>query len=165
MTLHVLVLPLFLNKIIFYLYIYSLYYISKMSNKFCSLDPIPTFMLKKCPQELAPILLHIINGFMLQCVFPAEMKTALVKPTIKCVESKNTSDCVIDKSRNITPRSYWRIIILGCDVTLVLRQTVYSEPRAPLILNSCSERLIHRTCTFSFTLIYNLPFVVCCACD
>jgi exonuclease III len=57
--------------------------ISKMSNKFCCLDPIPTFLLKECSQELAPILLHIVNCSMIQGEFPSEMKNAVVKPTIK----------------------------------------------------------------------------------
>ena len=76
-----------------------LHTISKMSNKFCSLDPIPTFMLKKCSQELAPILLHIINGSMLQGVFPAEMKTALVKPTIK---KKNADPDILKNYRPVS---------------------------------------------------------------
>ena len=37
----------------------------------------------------------------------------------KCVESKNTSGCVIDNSRKIMQSSYWPIVILGCDVTIV----------------------------------------------
>ncbi len=58
-------------------------YISNMSNKFCSLDPIPTFLLKRCSRELAPILLHIANCSLMQGEFPNEMKTAIVKPTLK----------------------------------------------------------------------------------
>ena len=30
--------------------------VNSMSNKFCGLDPIPTFLLKQCFEELAPIL-------------------------------------------------------------------------------------------------------------
>ena len=57
--------------------------VSKMSNKFCTLDPIPTFVLKKCIKELMPILLHIINQSLTSGVFPDEMKKAVIKPTIK----------------------------------------------------------------------------------
>jgi len=57
--------------------------VSKMSNKFCSLDPIPTFVLKKCVKELTPILLHIVNLSLTSGEFPDEMKKAVIKPTIK----------------------------------------------------------------------------------
>ena len=57
--------------------------IANMSNKFCSLDPIPSFLLKKCADELTPVLLHIVNMSIEQGDFPAEMKNAVVKPTLK----------------------------------------------------------------------------------
>ena len=57
--------------------------VSKMSNKFCTLDPIPTFVLKKCVDELTPILLHIVNQSLTSGVFPDEMKKAVIKPTLK----------------------------------------------------------------------------------
>ena len=58
-------------------------HISKMSNKFCSLDPVPTFLLKKCVDELSPVLLHIVNLSVSLGEFPSEMKKAVVKPTLK----------------------------------------------------------------------------------
>ena len=57
--------------------------ISGMSNKFCNLDPIPSFLLKKCVDELSPILLHIVNLSVSHGQFPTDMKTAIVKPTLK----------------------------------------------------------------------------------
>ena len=57
--------------------------ISKMSNKFCCLDPIPTFLLKKCVDELTPILLYILNTSVTTGSFPAGMKKAVIKPTLK----------------------------------------------------------------------------------
>ena len=58
-------------------------YISKMSNKFCSLDPIPTFLLKDCVDELSPILLHIVNSSVSLGDFPSNMKKAVIQPTLK----------------------------------------------------------------------------------
>lgn len=55
----------------------------KLSNKFCCLDPIPTFLLKDCINELSPILLYIMNESLKTGVFPETMKSAVVKPTIK----------------------------------------------------------------------------------
>ena len=57
--------------------------VSKMSNKFCCLDPIPTFLLKECVDELTPILLFIINKSLTTGSFPTGMKKAVVKPTLK----------------------------------------------------------------------------------
>ena len=57
--------------------------ISKMSNKFCCLDPVPTYILKDCVSELSPILLHIINSSITAVQFPANLKQAVIKPTVK----------------------------------------------------------------------------------
>ena len=54
-----------------------------MSNKFCCLDQIPTFLLKQCVDELTPILLHIINSSVGTGSFPSGMKKAVIKPTLK----------------------------------------------------------------------------------
>ena len=35
--------------------------IALISNKFCDLDPIPSFLLKRCVDELSPILLHAVK--------------------------------------------------------------------------------------------------------
>ena len=66
--------------------------ISTMSNKFCNLDPIPTFLLKRCVDELAPILLHIVNLSVSLGEFPTEMKKAVVKPTLK--KDNLDADCL-----------------------------------------------------------------------
>lgn len=58
-------------------------HILKMSNKFCGLDPIPSFLLKKCVDELAPVLLHVVNLSITKAQFPKDMKKAIIKPTLK----------------------------------------------------------------------------------
>ena len=78
--------------------------ISKMSNKFCCLDPIPTFLLKECSLDLAPIILHIVNSSMTLGIFPDDMKKAVVKPTIK----KKTADP--DILKNYRPVSNLSVI-------------------------------------------------------
>ena len=57
--------------------------ISAMSPKFCSLDPIPTWLVKECLDDLGPILLMIVNLSLKKGIFPACLKAAIVKPTIK----------------------------------------------------------------------------------
>ena len=73
--------------------------VSKMSNKFCCLDPIPTFLLKKCVDELTPILLHILNTSVTTGSFPIGMKKAVIKPTLK----KENAD--VDSLTNYRPVS------------------------------------------------------------
>ena len=57
--------------------------IAKMSNKFCGLDPIPSFLLKRCVDELSPFLLYIMNLSLTTAIFPTDMKKAVIKPTLK----------------------------------------------------------------------------------
>ena len=66
--------------------------ISNMSNKFCGLDPMPTFLLKRCVEELSPVLLHIVNLSVNKAEFPACMKKAVIKPTLK--EASADPDCL-----------------------------------------------------------------------
>ena len=67
-------------------------YVDQISSKFCCLDPIPTFLLKKCSKQLAPILLHIVNSSLSKASFPSEMKRAVIKPTIK--KTNADADCL-----------------------------------------------------------------------
>ena len=73
--------------------------VSKLSNKFCCLDPIPTFLLKACIDELAPALLYIVNESLKTGSFPETMKNAVVKPTLK------KSGCDQDVLSNYRPVS------------------------------------------------------------
>ena len=57
--------------------------IKGMSNKFCELDPIPTWLLKSCLPELSKILLYIVNSSITQGTFPTSMKHAIIKPALK----------------------------------------------------------------------------------
>lgn len=66
--------------------------IAKMSNKFCCLDPIPSHLLKQCVDELSPILLQIVNLSITSAHFPAEMKKAVIKPTLK--KDNADTDCL-----------------------------------------------------------------------
>jgi hypothetical protein len=52
-------------------------------SKSCSLDPLPTFMLKEHTDLLAPAITSIINMSLSSAKVPLSMKTALVKPLLK----------------------------------------------------------------------------------
>ena len=52
-------------------------------NKSCELDPLPTWLLKLCVQELAPISAAIVNKSLETSCMPAELKRAHVRPRLK----------------------------------------------------------------------------------
>lgn len=54
-----------------------------MSKKFCSLDPIPVWLLLSCFEELKTCLMFIVNNSLTVGVFPSLYKKAAVKPTLK----------------------------------------------------------------------------------
>ena len=57
--------------------------IVKSPCKSCTLDPIPTDLLRKCLDVLLPIITDIINESLANGTFPDEYKLALVTPLLK----------------------------------------------------------------------------------
>ena len=53
------------------------------SNKSCELDPISTWLLKICINELLPILTAVINSSLSTGEFPEQCKHAIVRPLLK----------------------------------------------------------------------------------
>ena len=52
-------------------------------NKSCELDPLPTWLLKLCAQELAPIITAIVNRSFEASCMPTKLKRAHVRPRLK----------------------------------------------------------------------------------
>ena len=57
--------------------------VKSMPSKFCSLDPIPTWLFKECLPELLPLLHYIVNQSLETGTFPCNLQHAVVKPTLK----------------------------------------------------------------------------------
>ena len=57
--------------------------IQKSPNKSCELDPIPTWLLKNCIDELSPILTRLFNISLENAYVPLDLKSAIVRPLIK----------------------------------------------------------------------------------
>ena len=68
--------------------------ISSSPTKSCALDPIPTWLLKQCQDQLAPVLTTVVNGSLSCAEFPTELKKAFLTPLIK----KIILDCEIFKN-------------------------------------------------------------------
>ncbi len=57
--------------------------IQKSKSKSCSLDPIPTWLLKEYTEELIEVITRIINISLSEGIFPEHFKEALILPLIK----------------------------------------------------------------------------------
>ena len=53
------------------------------NNKSCELDPLPTWLLKQCTEELLPLISAIINNSLESGVFPYQCKHAIIRPLLK----------------------------------------------------------------------------------
>ena len=57
--------------------------IRKSPNKNCSLDPVPTWILRQFSDELAPFITSMVNASMKDGVFPSSQKKAMISPILK----------------------------------------------------------------------------------
>ena len=57
--------------------------IMQSPTKSSILDPIPTWLLKKCLSSILPAMLQIVNMSMVQGAMPSQLKSAIVTPLIK----------------------------------------------------------------------------------
>ena len=57
--------------------------ICKLPNKCCSLDVIPTWLLKQCMPTILPTLTKVVNISLKSGTFPTSLKQAIVTPIIK----------------------------------------------------------------------------------
>ena len=57
--------------------------IKESASKSCSLDPIPTWLLKECQEVLLPVITHIVNLSLSTSTMPSELKEALISPIVK----------------------------------------------------------------------------------
>ena len=57
--------------------------ISESHTKSCSLDPLPTFLLKDCLDVLLPSITKLVNYSLIDASFPNAFKKAVVTPLIK----------------------------------------------------------------------------------
>lgn len=57
--------------------------IMSCTNKSCELDPLPTWLLKKCLDELLPLLTSLFNTSLETGQFPQQFKSAIIRPLLK----------------------------------------------------------------------------------
>ena len=52
-------------------------------DKSCELDPLPTWLLEECIDELVPTITDIVNMSLRDSLIPKALKTALIRPLLK----------------------------------------------------------------------------------
>ena len=57
--------------------------ILKAPCKSCELDPLPSWLLKDCVDELSLIVTSIVNASLKHAIVPLSLKTALIRPLLK----------------------------------------------------------------------------------
>ena len=77
--------------------------IRESPTKSCSLDPLPTFLLKECLDELTPVITTIVNSSLSTGIVPKDLKKAIITPLLK----KPTADCdVLSNYRPVSNLAY-----------------------------------------------------------
>ena len=77
--------------------------VAKSSSKWCSLDPVPTWMLKAHLDCLLPSITNLVNESMSTGIVPTKMKAALVMPLLKKPSLDNN---VMDNFRPVSNLSF-----------------------------------------------------------
>ena len=85
--------------------------INKMTSKSCEYDPIPTWLIKNCLEELLPFVTLIINLSLQSGVFPHSMKSAIVRATLK---KSNLDSDVLNNYRPISNLSFLSKVLEKC---------------------------------------------------
>ena len=108
--------------------------IMSSSGASCKLDPIPTWLLKLCIDELLPVITEMVNLSIRGGFVPADWKCALVKPLLK--------KPVFNNFRPVSNLSF----IPKCAEKLVLKQLLsHCSENAPLLSNQSAYRKYHST--------------------
>ena len=108
------------------------------SNATCQLDPIPTWLVKKCVDTLAPIITKMINFSLDSGYIPDDWKNALITPLIK----KLDLDPIL---KNFRPVSNLRFVSKVSEKAVISQLLDHCSKNAPLPTNQSSYRKYHST--------------------
>jgi len=113
--------------------------VSKAPAKHCSLDPVPTWLLKRLLPLLAPTLAKICNASFSEAVFPATLKQAIVRPRLKKA-TLNAED--INSFRPISNLSFLSKVV---ERAAAARLSVHFESQQLLPSRQSAYRARHST--------------------
>ena len=112
--------------------------ISSSSNASCQLDPIPTSLLKKSVDVLAPIITRMVNSSLVSGCVPDNWKIALVLPLIKKLGLELVQE-------NFRPVSNLPFVSKIAEKAVIPQVLDHCSKHAPLPSNQSSYRQHHST--------------------
>ncbi len=104
----------------------------------CNLDPIPTWLLKKCLDVLLPVLTKMVNLSLKTGVFPDEWKLALVIPLIKQLSLETIFP-------NYRPVSNLAFVSKVTEKAVINQSSTHIKLACPLPVNQSSYKEGHST--------------------
>ncbi len=114
-------------------------YIRESANKSCSLDPMPTWLVKECMDSLLPIITKIVNLSLSECCMPGQLKEAILTPLLK----KIFLDCEVLK--NFRPVSNLAYISKLIEKIVAIRIRNHSHTHNLQELMQSSYKQFHST--------------------
>ena len=106
------------------------------SNSTCSLDPNPTWLLKRCSDVLTPIVTQMINLSLSEGHVPAQWKNAVVRPLLK----KSDLDPVL---KNFRPVSNLAFVGKAAEKAVIEQLINHCTTHQLLPVNQSSYRKYH----------------------
>ena len=108
------------------------------SNSTCSLDPNPTWLIKRCSDVLTPIITQMINLSLSEGLVPAQWKNAVVRPLLK----KPGLDPVL---KNFRPVSNLAFVGKAAEKAVIEQLINHCTTHQLLPVNQSSYRKYHST--------------------
>lgn len=113
--------------------------LSHVPNKQCSLDPVPTWLLKALTNTVPDIIARLINVSLQSGIFPSSQQHALVKPVLKKPQLDPTDP------NNYRPISNLSFLSKLLERTVASRLTEYLEHNKLMPVNQSAYRRRHST--------------------
>ena len=130
--------------------------ILESKSKTCTLDPIPTTLIKACIDELLPTLTSIINKSLSSAIFPKNYKHALISPLLK----KASLDHNILK--NYRPVSNLQFLSKITEKVALLQLKEYLDTNNLMPANQSAYRECHSTETALLRIMNDLLLDIDC---
>lgn len=110
----------------------------KSSNVSCELDPIPTWLLKLCADELSPIITKMVNFSLEQGFVPIPWKNSLIRPLLKKIGLEAQWE-------SFRPVNNLQFVSKIAERAVTDQLMSHCEKYAPLPVNQSAYRKFHST--------------------
>jgi len=112
-----------------------------LPNKQCSLDPVPTWLVKSLCNTMPIILTNLINSSLYSSIFPSSQQHAIVTPALKKLQLNPTTPS------NYRPISNLSFVSKLLERVMAKQLTAYLESNNLLPANQSAYRRGHSTKT------------------